>query len=88
VNRVNIKEGVDRGLCGTCTFALIREDQHGQQTVLCQMDDRFIQKPLVACNKHDLTTSLNLGMMSALAWEINPEKGNKMGFISPKDRNG
>lgn len=88
--RMHIKEGVERGLCGTCADSLIRTDDAGQQTVECRASYYYpeqILKPVVDCNCYQRKTDMRLSEMERKAWIIEVKKGGSVGFVKPEHRN-
>lgn len=86
-SRIKIKEGIDRGKCGTCQNALIRTDVNGQQAVLCTVDDRFIPRAIAECSAYTATGEMGIMSMHMLAWHIQEDnkKPGGIGFLSPKE---
>ena len=87
--RMKIKEGVERGLCGTCRNAIIRTDLAGEQEVWCEaafQNPMLIRKPIGDCSHHDFKFIMQKYEMEQKAWILEVKKGKIVGFVRPEDR--
>lgn len=84
--RVNIAEGVSRGICGTCMSAQIIVDDSGHETVFCHqfMDKPFsVPRPVLTCSRHISRTDMTLHEAKDLGWVLNVRGGRVIGFEPP-----
>lgn len=83
--RVKIKEGVARGLCGSCDNSFIREDQKGQVEVWCHYFHpmRSVGRPIVECSGHEEKGKMSKHDMDRVAWILEVKAGRVVGFQPP-----
>lgn len=85
--RVNIKEGVRKGLCNSCRMAHIIIGASGRETVRCQqsMDSPIIPEPVVECSDYSAKNAMSMHDMEQKAWVIEVKSGKIMGFKPPTE---
>jgi hypothetical protein len=88
--RMHIKEGVARGLCGTCSEAHITVDDRGQQMVYCTAlynSIRIMERPIHHCTSYEArNTGMDRHEAEKIGWIMEVRKGNRgeIGFARPK----
>jgi hypothetical protein len=82
--RMRIKEGMHRGICSTCRWAQISEDDMGV-TVICEDVHpwRNVQRPLLQCSGYSPMSRMTKHEMEDVAWTINTKDRKSAGFIQP-----
>lgn len=85
---VTIKETPDRGLCGTCAMAHIREGDRFSETVIqCSESGRSGRVTFLvrSCSDYARRNDLDKYDMEKIAWILEVKKGRFIGFRPPKD---
>lgn len=84
--QVHIREGVARGLCGSCEHARIMVNDIGQQQVLCEENYPWVEvlRPLVSCTDHQAKGTLSKHEMEKIAWTVEKKGSLFVGFAPPK----
>lgn len=72
--RIRIKEGVERGLCGTCEYSLIMKgDNDNDVCAVCTYGrDRLIPFIVNECNCYSAIGQMGMGQMERMAWVVTP----------------
>lgn len=84
--RIKIREGVSRGLCGTCKEAHITTDQNGRQTVYCNANSGHllqIIRPVAECNQHRDLNYMSEWEASRVGWVLEVKGQRVIGFKPP-----
>jgi hypothetical protein len=84
---MRIKEGVARGLCGSCTYGWVRQDQRGEVVVKCTYASQTVEtvvRPIVECNVYSQTGRMTDYEADKLGWVLEMRPGKKVGFAPPK----
>lgn len=84
--RMNVREGVARGLCGTCEHAHIVADDRGKQTVRCDVvyaGAVVINRPIAQCNMHAEKNVMDRRRAEEMGWVLEVKAGRVVGFKPP-----
>lgn len=86
--QMRVREGVARGLCGSCEHARVMVDDLGQQTVMCEENHPWITitRALVSCTDHQPRGTISKYEMEKIAWTIERDGNRFIGFAPPKKR--
>lgn len=86
--KMNIHEGLERGLCGHCRWAQRITFTNDQQQFWCQVLHPMIEikQPVKECNEYSVEGSMNRHEMEEKAWIIEVRKSGIASFVRPEDR--
>lgn len=88
--RMKIREGVARGLCGTCREAHINVDDRGEQIVLCTAPYNMgylVRRPITSCNDFvERNTGMDKDEAHRIGWVLESKGGRLIGFVAPKPK--
>lgn len=88
--RVLGREGIAKGLCGTCRHSHITMDDRGDQVVVCEETyplPYVVQRVIVACNTYgELQTGMSKDEATKIGWIIQPRsRVSQVGFTGAPD---
>ena len=87
--RVKIRDGVGRGLCGTCRSVLRTVDNNGTERVLCMAarneegGPAVVNRPIVECSAYRGLHDMSEYEAERLGWILEVKKGRVIGFKPP-----
>ena len=85
--RMHVKEGVARGLCGTCEESQIMRDETGKEHAFCGQhhSGQFpIPGVITECNKYKKLNQMTEWEAKQIGWIIEIHPGRAAGFGMPK----
>ena len=83
--RVRIREGVARGLCGSCDNAFQRTTERGRSEILCTWlhPARAVQDVILECSGYEEIGKPTKHDLEKIAWTLNVKGGRVVGFTPP-----
>lgn len=91
--RLKVYRGTPRhseyALCNSCSHSrIIKGERLDDQRTYCNHFAEEIEVPfkVLECNQWSEKNKANIQDMAKMAWVIAPKKGDKPGFVSPKER--
>lgn len=86
--RMHIREGISRGLCGSCRYSHRHKYNNDVEDVRCVLlnmsNNGQITRPVVECNDYEDFGKPSMQEMENKAWIIEVRGGRVMGFNPPK----
>lgn len=88
--RVHIKEGIGRGLCGSCANSTVVRFTTGDDYYRCEQISfgsrgGRIPAPVSECSDYHPINTPTKFEMKEVAWVLETKKGKVIGFLSPEE---
>lgn len=85
--RIRIREGVSRGLCGTCQNAHITHDFDGKEVVMCHAIRAYtVTRPVAECSDHLSKNQMTDWEAKQIGWILESKNGRVIGFKAPSKK--
>jgi hypothetical protein len=85
--KLKVHQGTRSGkrLCDTCRSGqIMRTDAESGEIIYCHSLDMYITQRIIECSNYDDKTTVSLGEMRSIAWQLSTDKNRNIGFISPR----